>query len=209
MASIFWDKFTSHKLSSFWAPAAIIGSPFFLSLAASLLFFYSICLAAGVVPHAMVPQIWKHIPTDQHANVMAILERFEILFPLKGVNPPQSVAPCMLPAELPKEFQQFVDSTFNAKMKAKMSKYVRSYRFEFMPIGFFARLIVRAMHSKGISYKMAWMNGVILEEAEKPSDAVADLAWLDYDPDKYLLNISLLRANDRYDVVLSLLLVDD
>jgi internalin A len=117
----------------------------------------------GVLLASDLPQIWKppDFPEILHASLMSLLEKFEISYPLPKKG--EYLLPYLIHSQRPSA----LDYSF------KEPCVYRSYRFGFLPFGFFSRLVVRLMHFlEAVSY---WQNGILLKHQR--SNVSNDVAY--------------------------------
>jgi serine/threonine protein kinase/GTPase SAR1 family protein len=113
----------------------------------------------GELPHDRLHELWRDYPPHLHRTLLQLLHHFEVAFPLKGTD--KSLVPSLLPPSRPLEFiterkKRFDDNNEN------LLKLERLYRFRFVPLGFFPRVIVRALHIPQTVLVSGWQNAVII-----------------------------------------------
>lgn len=146
-----------------------------------------------------------------HPFLLSVLEKFEVLHRLSGSainnieisdqnfsldqldqlknnlsqieateNQGRSLIPCLLPEEPPSQETQ--DKFWPPNDEGLSTQLGRIYQFEFVPIGFFSRIMVRLLHSKWIPL-IFWANGIILYK-----DC---LFKLEFDPQTFKIEITV------------------
>ncbi|MCP5092874.1 MAG: hypothetical protein GY949_18325, partial [Gammaproteobacteria bacterium] len=101
-------------------------------------------------------QIWSDSTyADMHAELLALMERFELCYPLPDSQPTTWLAPQLLPPSIPDALTNW----------ASADDLVLSYRYSFLPKGLISRLIVR-MHRYVKQPELAWTSGALFEREE-------------------------------------------
>lgn len=150
-------------------------------------------LSSGILKHEFLLQIWKGFPVYLYPYMMALLEKFEITHRLEGeainntaittslltsqVNENltldnadmdmslfkgYSIIPSMLPENPPalEQITKFWPTVFTAGREVE-----RVYQFDFIPNGFFSRLMIRLLHSQW-NANVFWRYGIIMQKDE-------------------------------------------
>lgn len=137
----------------------------------------------GVLHRQELKMIWRppEYPEDIHILLLSLLGKFEILYTLpeslkakighrRALPPNISVelrnnemimdedVEILIPSLLP-EYKPLVDLFWVEKDLLRI-QYDRIYKFEFIPLGFFSRLIIRCLHLVD-SVCAYWRNGII------------------------------------------------
>lgn len=112
----------------------------------------------GVLTHDSLPIIWKVYPESLHNTLLGILEKFEVVFPIKGEEG-ASVVPTMLPDEPTDLYKELAARDLDSN--PRYEKIERVYKFDFLPVGFFARMIVRLYHTPELYCHDAFSRGLI------------------------------------------------
>jgi serine/threonine protein kinase/GTPase SAR1 family protein len=112
----------------------------------------------GVLTHDSLPIIWKVYPESLHKTLLGILEKFEVVFPIKGEEG-ASVVPTMLPDDPTDLFKELAARDLDSN--PRFEKVERTYKFDFLPVGFFARMIVRLYHTPELYCHDAFSRGLI------------------------------------------------
>lgn len=125
----------------------------------------------GILDHKNIGFMWKapEYPDALHAPLLHLLQSFDILFRMDGSSDPhvgRSLVPFMLPARV----------TSEEMLKwARINEYAvtlgRIFEFEFLPPGFFGRLIVRLLHMAKM--EEVWADLVVLSIGE----SIARVSW--------------------------------
>lgn len=117
------------------------------------------------------------------------------------------LVPCMLPSRPPNTFTE-VQKSIRRQHDAETLLFSRTYKFQFMPFGFFSRLIVRVLNM-GVSTACwgLWRDGFCLREVSPTEDLAAhasddpDLTQLKgdygcvwYDPMEYKMQVNVLSS---------------
>jgi len=118
---------------------------------------------AGVIVRQDLHHIWKppEFPPDRHPFLLALLAKFEIIFLFSKSD--QILVPSLLNDSSPSdgEIEKFWRSAENPETEIS-----RNYKFDFLPHGFFGRMIIRMLHSEW-SAVLYWKAGII---CHKPPD---------------------------------------
>lgn len=118
----------------------------------------------GILYHDDLGQIWRapQYPESLHQQLLSLLDQFGILFRLpdeideEGKQPPKKryILPSLLPEEAPRFDFLWL------KYEPNVVQFSRFYTLEFIPNGFFSRLMVRFLHYIDTPLKY-WRNGVL------------------------------------------------
>ena len=144
--------------------AIVILDPQWLAkMMATIISFTNKYVKNGVLEYKGFQQIWKgEYPSDLYPQLIELLEKFEILYPLvtsENTAVTAYLVPSLLPEERP---QKALIKIWPRKVKLGWVQFGRVYQFEFVPLGFFARLMVRIamLPHLDISQNCCWRNGV-------------------------------------------------
>jgi len=138
----------------------------------------------GFVRDSVIPKLLAEYPTELHSKFLALLVKYEILYPLNNGPDPEWIIPCLLPAEPAPDFKSFM----TADPPASHVQLRRQIDFGFMPFGFFPRLICRTL-TQSISFYWMWRNGVLLSYHQHRGA-------IEYDPINYRLHILINSPED-------------
>jgi len=163
---LFWFK-ESDKLSDL-----VILSPQWLSKVMSSIVSFKFKWKNGIIDHNFLPNVWKNYPEDLHPKLLTLLEKFDIVLPMTGINKgKKSIIPCMFDTQVNRIFlfkqARFDDTQHLSYNNGKIIQRIeRWYRFDFHRIGFFPRLIVRLLQDTmelnlDTQY---WENGFLFEQ---------------------------------------------
>lgn len=109
----------------------------------------------GRFSEADCTRLWSESEyADMHAQLLALMGKFELCYQLPGVHPDTWLAPQLLPASKPEALQHW-DAP---------SDLVVRYEYTFLPKGMVSRLMVR-QHRFVQNTALAWRNGVLFEHA--------------------------------------------
>src|SRR3990167_7947547 len=108
-----------------------------------------------------LPQVLVRFDATLADSLLALLVRFRIIHKIK--NSSDYIVPSLLPEDLPKNQIQRIWPT---DTPPGYHEFNRKYKFSFLPIGFFARLIVRILHLPMINGLLFWRDGLIIEVIE-------------------------------------------
>ncbi len=113
-----------------------------------------ITMNKGRFTQADLDRIWSEPQyLHHHQELLALMERFVLCYPLPGAKPETWLVPQLLPVEPPKP-KPFV---------ASAGDLVLRYRYRYMPKGLLNRLMTR-MHRYVADAGKAWVVGVIFEK---------------------------------------------
>eukprot|EP01133_Synstelium_polycarpum_P001517 gene1517-1772_t len=134
----------------------------------------------GVLPHKSLKQVWRAplYPESLHVHLMALLEKFEISYNLGGRTATQRLAanehtvdeaansliPSLLPHERPAHFASLWPPY---DPRIHLDQFGRNYKFEFIPNGFFSRLMVRILNFAQGEARCYWRTGMLLARGEE------------------------------------------
>lgn len=167
----------------------------------------------GIMNKSMFPIIWRppQFPESIHNILINLLEKFEIVFLLpvslraklghkrnivakiktdniselekEASEDLDILVPCILPLEKP-EFDLYWIGYDLSKIQ-----FDRYYKFDFVPKGFFSRLIIRCLHFVD-SVSVYWRHGLIAERDR-------DMIFLEMIPEESTLKISVRGPRDN------------
>jgi len=117
----------------------------------------------GILMHKSLKQIWRppQYPNHLHTHLISLLEKFEISFNVSqdsSFENGMSLIPSLLSNERPPAF-----STMWQPYDPTQQQFGRIYQFEFIPNGFFSRLMVRILNFARSEVKCYWKNGMLLQ----------------------------------------------
>jgi len=119
----------------------------------------------GLLKKSTLPQMWRapRHPPELHAYMLKLLKKFEVVFEL---NEEDLFIPCLL-NNSPK--QEVLDAEWAKALSVPADKelcFARCYKFQFVPLGFMSRLIVRFLNTFDWSPSYYWQHGIILVKPE-------------------------------------------
>jgi len=98
-------------------------------------------------------RVWQDSAyADMHAELLALMQKFELCYPLPDINTQIWLAPQLLPPSKPTALKNW----------EQPGDLVLRYRYEFMPKGLVSRLMVR-MHRFVPQPDLGWVTGVLFE----------------------------------------------
>lgn len=115
----------------------------------------------GVVPVRTLDIIWRDYPVHLHKSLVALLVKFEVMFPLYG-DESNLVVPSLLPENEDANWSTFVKTQRDHK---QFDLVQRIYRFDFIPVGFFSRLVVRMFQAPEVTCHNSFRRGFLLTQA--------------------------------------------
>ncbi|MDP2439088.1 MAG: protein kinase [archaeon] len=125
----------------------------------------------GFLLHSDLPQIWKPplFPTSHHPFLISLLEKFDLIYHLPGSPADAQSSPSMeadryfIPALLQSEAPDADLMQVIWPPPEEHEKFVgRTYSFKFIPVGFFARIIVRFCRSFTWQPVFYWQHGLVV-----------------------------------------------
>ncbi|GAM23578.1 hypothetical protein SAMD00019534_067530 [Acytostelium subglobosum LB1] len=131
----------------------------------SLVTFSHQWIKEGVLRHNDLPAVWSAYDPALRPTLLKILERFEVSYQL-------DVDRSLVPSLLPEEPKGKVEAVLNrewmpmaelVEARLPVRFYGCDFNFEFMPLGFFGRLLLRVLHISGVHAKTYWRNGMLLD----------------------------------------------
>ncbi|GAM17642.1 hypothetical protein SAMD00019534_008170 [Acytostelium subglobosum LB1] len=137
----------------------------------SLITFSHNWIKKGILVHNELTSIWggRYDPSLWPV-LLKILEKFEVAYELPGRVEVEgrSLIPSLLPEEPELEILKIIEREWMptadlVETKQNVHFFGRDYNFEFMPLGFFSRLLLRILHISGIIVKTYWRNGILLD----------------------------------------------
>eukprot|EP00005_Dracoamoeba_jomungandri_P000755 CAMPEP_0174256266 /NCGR_PEP_ID=MMETSP0439-20130205/5520_1 /TAXON_ID=0 /ORGANISM="Stereomyxa ramosa, Strain Chinc5" /LENGTH=1755 /DNA_ID=CAMNT_0015338793 /DNA_START=1 /DNA_END=5268 /DNA_ORIENTATION=+ len=149
----------------------------------------------GFLKKKHLPQIWKppNYPDNIHEFLVQLLNQFEVVYslpPEEGVPYEEEVilVPCLLPVKNP-DFE----NVWPTYPKPGIVSLQRFYEFEFVPFGFFNRMMVRLLRSGWkLEREMTWRGGMFYTAEEYNFKLLVHMKI----GKKHLLKISL-RGEDQ------------
>lgn len=126
----------------------------------------------GILYHKYLSIAWKQFPKRLHKSFIKLLIKFEILYPIRG-NKHASIIPTVLPDEPdPSTYEYLLDHNLIHQLNPNLEKIERTYKFDFMPLGFFPRLLVKLYHSPKLLCHGAYAMGMVVTSASVVDDYV-------------------------------------
>ncbi|KYR02814.1 leucine-rich repeat-containing protein (LRR) [Tieghemostelium lacteum] len=126
----------------------------------------------GILYHKNFKQIWRPplYPQNLHTHLLALLEKFEISYSLTNASGNTvsnfedgiSLIPSLLGDDRPSSFDSYW-KPYNSNV----DQFGRIYVLEFVPNGFFSRLMVRILNFARAEAKCYWKNGMILQRDQE------------------------------------------
>jgi Protein tyrosine and serine/threonine kinase/C-terminal of Roc, COR, domain len=119
----------------------------------------------GILKKSTLPQLWRapRHPPALHAYMLKLLKKFEVVYEL---NDDDLFIPCLL-SNSPK--QEVLAAEWERSRSAPAEQelcFGRCYKFQFVPLGFMGRLIVRFLNTFDWTPSYYWQHGIILVKPE-------------------------------------------
>eukprot|EP01133_Synstelium_polycarpum_P015754 gene15754-18720_t len=137
----------------------------------SLITFSHNWIKRGILVHSELVSIWggRYDPSLWPV-LLKILEKFEVAYELPGFDEydGRSLIPSLLPEDPEGDIQAILEREWRPTIelieeRVPVHFFGCDYNFEFMPLGFFARLLLRVLHVANIEIKTYWRNGLLLD----------------------------------------------
>eukprot|EP01117_Protostelium_nocturnum_P009737 TRINITY_DN3481_c0_g2_i2.p1 TRINITY_DN3481_c0_g2~~TRINITY_DN3481_c0_g2_i2.p1 ORF type:complete len:1509 (+),score=531.31 TRINITY_DN3481_c0_g2_i2:2688-7214(+) len=115
----------------------------------------------GILHHSALKNMWKppHFPESHYKIMLSLLENFEIAFGVVGKEEDFNNGTTIVPSLLPESEPKVLKEIWQEKPKLGYKQLSRYYKFDFIPIGLFGRLIVKLL---GISSSQHyWRSGIV------------------------------------------------
>jgi C-terminal of Roc, COR, domain len=144
-------------LAQFWSTQK--ASNFMFTIAVQRIFYcYHTPLATAHIPWL---QLWKapDYPKQFHPFMLKLLSHFEVLHQVDDTL----FIPCLNSS---KPESKFIAEEWPPCPPEDRSRFGRTYRFAFIPTGFFSRLAVRLLKSLHWKPKLYWNKGISLHSPE-------------------------------------------
>jgi len=143
----------------------------------------------GELYHADVARVWTQLfaAGDLIETLLKFLHHFEVAFPIKGTA--KSVVPSLFSSSRTADYIKERKKRFEENADRNL-KLQRTYKFKFLPLGFFPRLAVRALHIPNTQLIASWRLGFILRHSSA-------YGLLEYDPKEYLLVVTVVAPTNR------------
>ncbi|KAK5576072.1 hypothetical protein RB653_007210 [Dictyostelium firmibasis] len=122
----------------------------------------------GILNHKSLKQIWRppQYPTNLHPHLISLLEKFEISYNLSPDSTSFETGTSLIPSLLLNDRPAIFPSLWGP-FNQSIRQFGRVYQFEFVPNGFFSRLMVRILNFARVEAKCYWKNGMILQHDEE------------------------------------------
>mmetsp|Transcript_17879 Transcript_17879/g.69294 ORF Transcript_17879/g.69294 Transcript_17879/m.69294 type:complete len:2049 (-) Transcript_17879:47-6193(-) len=146
-------------------------------------------LEQGILYHSRFKRLWSGYPSSLHSMLIALFNRLELAYTVPDPDPEKgaySIVPGMLPSARPFTLQSKWISIDDYLALGLGSQLERIYQFEFLPFGFFSRLMVRLLHFT--TPLLSWKTGIVCER----HDAVG---MVEFEPLGMELNVKV-RGKD-------------
>lgn len=137
----------------------------------------------GILVKEMLRQIWKppEFPESLHEGLLSLLKAFEIVFPLPKDSEEKIIVPSLV---------NFNEKPSDLEVLTFPNCTKRIYQFDFLPFGFFSRLIIRMLYFLNLS--AFWKNGIFLiSKSASPTKVQLDFV----EKDNLCLEISIMGRN--------------
>ena len=157
----------------------ILNPQFLANLMSTLITFRHSWVKEGKLAISDLPQVLSRFDAALADSLLALLERFQIIHKVKGSK--DYMVPSLLPNNVSKLAMFKVWPT---EVPSSYHEFRRQYKFQFLPLGFFSRLMLRILHIPGMIGLLYWHDGFIMEFRQQKSQ-------ITFDPRNYILTISV------------------
>ena len=131
----------------------------------------------GMIKRKDVPHILKPYPHHLHDLFLILLEKFNIIKRLNHTNDDSNyediIIPCLLHEAPPDNFYQPEnDGYWSNKVPENTIEHCRIYQWNFMPLGFFDRLLIATFYlSEPVDHIYYWRYGHLISLRSDPNQA--------------------------------------
>eukprot|EP01103_Thecamoeba_quadrilineata_P001906 TRINITY_DN1176_c0_g1_i2.p1 TRINITY_DN1176_c0_g1~~TRINITY_DN1176_c0_g1_i2.p1 ORF type:complete len:1699 (+),score=387.97 TRINITY_DN1176_c0_g1_i2:81-5177(+) len=163
----------------------ILDAQHLASLMASVFTLKPEIVKAGILHAADLTKVWPY-PQDQITKFVTLLIKFEILYQIPMIPSERGQKEkYMIPSRLPEERPSNLMADW--EKNGSQSQFGRIFKYKFLPLGFFSRLMIRTLHLPLLVPQNYWMNGFVV----RLSGERTALALLEYNPQEYSLSLSV------------------
>ena len=162
----------------------ILNPQFLADLMATLITFRHSWVKEGKLAIADLPQVLVRFDAALAETLLALLVRFNIIHKIKGST--DYMVPSLLPANIS---TVTLSKTWSTETPSNVNEFRRLYKFMFLPLGFFSRLMLRMLHIPNINGILFWRDGFIVEYFGQKSQIL-------YNPRQYILTIAVRVQKD-------------
>ena len=127
-----------------------------------------------------VKKIFSQFDSDIQSQIMSLLEKFKIIFPLsiRGAN--KYLVPSLLPSTRPSsEIIKF----YPTKLQATQSCFGRIFQFGQLPLGLMGRLMISLLKIPSATGELFWRNGLLINFGN------TNQIFMEYNSEEYILEI--------------------
>ena len=131
----------------------------------------------GKLSKSDLKNIWGSFPPKIHEILIELLQKFEILFKMKIMDPLTEkekdflLIPSLLPSDVPQNFNEIWKEEAKDKkgdwFKNEENQldfyFERIYTFKFLPLGFFSKLMVRIISMENVYPLSYFQSGIIIK----------------------------------------------
>ena len=130
---------------------------------------------------------FANFPEEIHENLLELLQRFNIIFPLMSGQNRRYMIPSLLTTTFPaKQVMEF----FPATLPPGIASFGRVFRYQSLPLGLFGRAMVAVLHLPDVSGLVYWRNGMLFEcHLGSDSLCVRSQCLLTYEATTYSLSL--------------------
>ena len=133
----------------------IIDPSWLANVMSSVITFRHSWVRDGILLHSDFPHVWESYSTAMYENLIQLLEKFEISYRMAG-NPPRSLIPSLLN---PRQPSDTLASIWPTECPTEFDQFMRKFKFKFLPMGLFERLLVRVLHIPNTQSSLIWKTG--------------------------------------------------
>jgi GTPase SAR1 family protein len=160
---IYFGSSDSQQLSD-----TVVLDPGWLAARMSDIISFKQSWSGGVVDRARLQIVWKQYDQRRQDEMLSLLERFQVVFFTRGRNvtdPALIIVPSLLP--------ESVDLSVVAKgLTPALALMLRRriYNFNWIPLGFSARLVALFHNVRHFKVSERWRRGLVLSNASDPTE---------------------------------------
>ena len=161
----------------------ILQPQWFVDILASVITFQHNFIKDGTVKKSTFSHILTNYPKKQHEFILDCLQKFNVIIFIEKLD--CFIAPSLLPEKCDLDI---INEIWPKQSKDYSLIQGRKYEFSFLPIGYMMQVLGRILLLDGCDLLHTWRNGIVFDFKKN------ERAFIDLDPDKFILNIKV-RCN--------------
>jgi serine/threonine protein kinase/GTPase SAR1 family protein len=115
-------------------------------------------VAKGLLELSSLKHLWKNFAEELQPQLIELLEKFELVFRMSDGK--RLLIPSLLPQAVPSTLR---NEWSQSGVANGIVQHSRVFDFQFIPIGLFAKLLVRVLHVSTVTVLALWRHGILLE----------------------------------------------